>query len=164
MNMDSILDQTWLTAFLKESLAIEGIHRAPSPDEVDETRRFVLLAQPSLEDVNRLQHVYTPDHPLRDRPWMNVSVGNYVAPKGGPEIIAKLSDILLIKDPWTAHVEFELLHPYLDGNGRTGRAIWANKMIQEGKPPYVRTFLHSFYYQTLNAAETTILRLSVRRI
>ena len=27
-------------------------------------------------------------------------------------------------DAWTAHCEYEALHPFTDGNGRSGRAIW----------------------------------------
>lgn len=55
-------------------------------------------------------------------------------------------------DPWKMHVAFEKLHPFMDGNGRTGRALWAWHMKQLGLDPFALSFLHRFYYQTLAAA------------
>jgi len=39
----------------------------------------------------------------------------------------------------------------MDGNGRTGRAIWAWQMQRLGRDPFALPFLHRFYYQTLEA-------------
>ncbi len=57
--------------------------------------------------------------------------------------------------PFEAHVAYEKSHPFMDGNGRSGRAIWAWMMQREGLDPYSLQFLHRWYYQSLNAARPT---------
>jgi Fic family protein len=37
----------------------------------------------------------------------------------------------------------------MDGNGRTGRMLWAWHMKHQGRDPFLRPFLHTWYYQTL---------------
>src|SRR6267154_4817348 len=89
---------------------------------------------------------------------MNVRVGNYVAPMGGRNIKIEMMHIVdklnkaklgIHDNPWKIHVEFEHLHPFMDGNGRTGRAIWAWHMLKLGMYPFALPFLQRFYYQTL---------------
>lgn len=105
--------------------------------------------------MRRLRAVYAPGKPLRDRSGMNVRVGFYVAPPGGPEIGKRLTAILKAAnkgaDPWRTHVDFEKLHPFCDGNGRTGRAIWAWQMKRNGRDPFALPFHHRWYYETLTA-------------
>jgi hypothetical protein len=49
--------------------------------------------------------------------------------------------------PLEAHVRYETLHPFTDGNGRTGRALWYWMMVGSSRADL--GFLHAFYYQTL---------------
>ena len=137
-----------LARFLRESLEIEGITRSVTTAEMDATINFLSL-NASVDSVVELQQVYAPGYPLRTQPGMNVRVNRYVAPHGGPQVRASLEKLLTVDDPWRCHVEFELLHPFMDGNGRTGRAVWALKMLQAGENPFGLSFLHRFYYQTL---------------
>ena len=54
--------------------------------------------------------------------------------------------------PYDIHRRYETLHPFMDGNGRSGRILWAWQMIHHDiRPGLSLGFLHAFYYQTLDA-------------
>lgn len=145
-----------LLEFVRESNRIEGILRDPTQDECDAHERLFRLFQVHPVTLGDFQAVIAPGKPLRERDGMNVRVGNHIAPAGGPNIPKRLGAICRKAnrhdDPWKVHVAFELLHPYMDGNGRTGRALWAWNMRVLGLDPFALPFLHRFYYQTLSAA------------
>lgn len=150
--------ESQLRAFVRESNRIEGILRRPKESEVEATRDFLALTEPRVIDVEGLVSAYQPGAILRREAGLNVRVGRYIAPLGGPEIAANLVLLLAnlrFTDPWETHLRYECLHPFTDGNGRSGRAIWAWQMLrrQEGLP---LGFLHQFYYQTLERVPTAL--------
>lgn len=91
---------------------------------------------------------------LRDKGGMNARVGIHQMPNGGKYIKSDLVEILELADladsvPFDTHQEFERLHPFTDGNGRTGRAIWLWQMVNQQGYDLRRGFLHEWYYQSL---------------
>ena len=140
--------------FIRESNRIEGIERDPTAEEIEAHERLFRFASMSVVALCQFQDVIAPGKSLRKTLGMNVRVGAHIAPSGGPEIVSCLQRIVAranrYDDPWKVHVKFELLHPFMDGNGRTGRALWAWNMMMLGNDPFAIPFLHRFYYQTLS--------------
>ena len=141
---------------IRESNMIEGIFREPLEREIIAHRQVLALEQIAIDDLEAFVSVYQPNAQLRAGPGMNVTVGAHRPPPGGISIVYRLDDLLTqvnseIIDPWTAHVRYECLHPFTDGNGRSGRVLWYWMMRKHPKKAELG-FLHAFYYQTLEHA------------
>lgn len=147
-----------LAEFIRESNRIEGIVREPTIHELAETEAFLKSDSMTVVRLKSLVAVYAPHARLRDKAGLNVRVGNHVPPPGGPEIRERLKHFLdgvnsKIWVPFEAHVVYETLHPFTDGNGRSGRAIWLWQMRRDGEEARVERlgFKHAWYYQSLQA-------------
>lgn len=141
-----------LEEFVRESNRIEGIARDPTAVEMSAHIEFINVMFPKTSDLEMFVDSIAPGHRLRDQHGLDVRVGDHIAPRGCPEIRATLDALLErvaqgadLYHPWQAHIDYETLHPFTDGNGRSGRALWLWQM--QAAPI---GFLHKFYYQTLS--------------
>ena len=139
-----------LKDFVTESNRIEGLGPA-QPDEIAAHELLLKTSPLTIEALEAFVKAIA-NAPLRRHTGMDVRVGNHRPPHGGARIVEDLKYLLeRINDttvsPWDAHIAYETLHPFLDGNGRSGRAIW---LWQHGGMFRVPLgFLHTWYYMSL---------------
>lgn len=140
--------------FIIESNAIERIYREPTFEEKLATEKFLELDEIAIENLQDYASACQPDAVLRDKEGLNVYVGNHVPPAGGVFIKVKLEDILSDANsgskPFTIHRRYETLHPFTDGNGRSGRILWLWQMLKQKKNLAPLGFLQTWYYQSLS--------------
>lgn len=152
----------WLTKFVRESNRIEGINEVRS-EEINVHESFLTLPTLRISDVSNVVTVCA-NAKLRNMRWMDVRVGDHVPIPGGPEVTKQLLELLTIVNDWPsrsaylAHHDYETLHPYTDGNGRSGRLLWLWILERQAlmlgkranKPWRELGFLHWWYYQSLS--------------
>lgn len=164
----------WLYKFVQESWHIEGIdiesERAQARGDWEVFsgihERFLAADTITAEDIEIAAAAFTGGKgKLRIHMGYDVRVGRHVPPRGGANIMVKLDEIVdnanmmleqvsprnLEMYIHQVHCDYETLHPFLDGNGRTGRMLWARMMEKAGIDPAWRQrgFLHTWYYQSL---------------
>jgi Fic family protein len=145
-------------AFITESNGIEGIFRRPNASEIRAHEDLWMKDYLRIEDIQEFVSTVA-NAPLRTQDHHSVVVGNHVPPQGGPLVVKYLTDWLdgiqdavngVLDNPYDAHAEYERIHPFMDGNGRSGRALWAWQMMRLGNDPFVLPFLQLWYYATLD--------------
>ena len=136
-----------LEDFVEESNRIEGIMTVTG-EQIAAHVAFLDRPQITVDALVKLVSVLQPDARLRDSVDVpGVRVGDHIAPPSGPHIREELERILKMPgSSFHQHVAYETLHPFTDGNGRSGRALWLHR--RGGYAPL--GFLHSWYYQTLD--------------
>lgn len=143
-----------LKEFVQESNRIESIFREPTDAELLAHNTFIMHEELTVAILQRFVDTVQPGALLRSQPGLNVRVGNHTAPTGGPKILSDLEKLLTQTrdgDPYTIHRQYEILHPFTDGNGRSGRALWLWMMDRQRKSAHALKlgFLHTWYYQSL---------------
>lgn len=153
-----------LDALIAESNLIEGITGVSSRDH---DAHVELLSKPRITVSDLQQFVRAvADAPLRNAVGMNVRVGTHIAPVGGAQIEYALThlcgNINDYETPPAVHVHdaYLWLHPFMDGNGRSARALWMRQMIRLGRTHCLmaRGLLHNLYYQHLDANDEAARR------
>jgi hypothetical protein len=138
-----------LMEFAKESNRIDGITNAEANERMFEKLCvFLKLETLTVENVCEFNEWGV----LRDKEGMNVRVGNFYPEKGGLKLFYEFEDLIESiesLDSFDAHKQFELIHPFTDGNGPTGRAIWLWQMVNQNNYDLSLGFLHKHYYQSL---------------
>lgn len=138
-----------LMEFAKESNRIEGITNADDNERMfQKLEAFLKLEKLTVDNVCEFNEWGI----LRDKEGMNARVGAFKPQKGGNDLREDFE--LMIKSVersliFEFHVCFERLHPFTDGNGRTGRAIWLWQMARQNDYDLSLGFLHKWYIQSL---------------
>ena len=138
-----------LEDFIEESNRIEDIEGFSASDILAHGALLV-AGSINVEALALFVKAIQPDAVLRDHEGLDVVVGNHRPPPGSPTIRHKLETLLSDTRHMHAyefHQRYENLHPFTDGNGRSGRALWLKMMGGISKVPL--GFLHTWYYQSL---------------
>lgn len=138
-----------LMEFAKESNRIEGITNEGANERMfEKLEAFLKLKKLTVDNVCDFNEWGI----LRELEHMNVRIGGNLCFPGGKQVTKYFESIINTLDKRSAyinHVDFERLHPFTDGNGRTGRAIWLWQMRNQHDYDLSRGFLHEWYCQSL---------------
>ena len=167
------------TDFVNQSYAIEGhkLSYRKLNDEIDLHRKMFnkldaiksddcsnqRKAEDALEVLcDFVKNMYGVERggDLRREVGMDVIVGSHRPPRGGTfvenALIEMLAGYVVVSHLLTSdvaykfHKEFEDLHPFMDGNGRSGRALYYYTLQDKSLMERPLSFLHQWYYTSLS--------------
>lgn len=153
-----MVHQEELLQFVRESNRIEGIHRPPTKNELEEHKQLLALEEITVDAIEDFVTGVTDGMAcLRRAKGRNVWIHGggkvvHTPPPGGPQIEKDLQQLVqrinALEDPYALHHDYETLHPFTDGNGRSGRALWLWGHLRQGGSAGLG-FLHQWYYDSL---------------
>lgn len=141
-----------LDQFLVESNAIEGVYDDDSFLQAKLAWEYLIsqegLSSETILNTHRILMAHQDLEPEYIGNWRNcrIWIGNHEGPdfKRVPDLIQSwLDQINLSNDPditqeeqdiilQNLHVQYEHIHPFADGNGRTGRMFWNFLRLKRG--------------------------------
>ena len=134
-----------LVEFIIESNAIEGEYSRKA--FVDSLAAWEFAIERKHADIGQLIRelhfiiMRNINHDVAGRiRTSGVRVGTYVAPPASalPELLNKWIvdywDVYTEKEITQAHIDFEKVHPFVDGNGRVGRMLMNWQRVNNGLP------------------------------
>lgn len=153
--MGKMPDNLAMEHFARESNLIEGILARPTEDTVDAHTRLLGCKAMTVEAVEAFVDAVEPGAGLRRRRGMDVTVGGHQPIPGGELVEHTLIGLLDRANRGTIgrhefYLRYEHLHPFMDCNGRSGRAVWA-WMFKRGMDEVPTSFLHEFHRDALAA-------------
>ena len=126
----------------------------------------------SEEVIKQIHAIILNDRPLDRGVYRQASVrimGAFHIPPNPIKIPTLMQDLLkdfkteeanIIKKAAQFHVRFERIHPFIDGNGRTGRLIANLELMKAGYPPIDVKFTdRKDYYESFNDVEKTTWKM-----
>ena len=132
--------------YIRESNLIEGIDD-PAEDRRsyfawNRFKKVSLVSQPELLSLHRrITHKQLPPHQSGHYRQIMVRVGDHIPPEPWLamgqmyNLLAELMEHPETMDPIKTHVRFETIHPFVDGNGRTGRMLLWWHELHLGRTP-----------------------------
>lgn len=155
----SLISTVHLERFVEESNRIEGLLHGCTSEEFRAHYDLLKLEEVTEKALsNFVRTVAGSTNRLRDLEGLDVRVGAHVPMGGSPRVRTMLTGLLASAKsscPWQLHRDYQTLHPYTDGNGRSGRALWLWCVRRQDEGTYRRAlrlgFLHSWYYASLEA-------------
>lgn len=155
--LEVFIKECHLERFLRSSNEIEGEVWKKLPIEAAKFALSLAYNDITSEDICKIHALHGEDLRSQNNVELgkfrvyHVRVGKWIAPHPleVPELMEDFCKNWKTYDAWKAHNEFELIHPFTDGNGRVGRLLWLIKM-QQKEYSLDKDFLKEYYYQTLN--------------
>jgi Fic family protein len=91
-----------------------------------------------LRVIKMLGHLVERENPKDNWRRYNVRVGDRICPNVAevPDLMTRWAARLFDMKPSEAYYEFELIHPFVDGNGRVGKIIF-NSLADRMKNPFM---------------------------
>lgn len=161
--MLSTKDESELTSeYFRESNLIEGIDDPDEDEQLERAWNFLTtktaVNRAVLFEVHEMvvqNQIELSDIQKGNYRHIQVYVGDHTPPNAlrVPELMENWLKDWLEMTPKEAHIEFETIHPFVDGNGRVGRLLmWWHELKLGLEPTLIRSDKRQEYYDWFREA------------